>query len=234
MIGEAILHLDRQCAAGRIEAEQRVVRHQGHARDRHLRDQVPIHDVAERFVDAVAVLIDGDPLRCARHRRGGKAAIVEIALELVAGLVTQGDKRQILHYAVQQRRRLGRTRSRAPILCTLDGTLSLSISAPAPGTGDTPTTSMVGKVLCAEATPGKTAQVKRSALFSALSLVKTSPSPYFDLAVAAAQCPGASNSVTLAEFIVTNRNNTANRQPRAATRDYSNGKFGTFSRYRKT
>jgi hypothetical protein len=73
-----------------------------------LRDQVPIHDVAERFVDPVAVLVDGDPLRGARHRRGRKTTIVEVALELVAGLVTQGDKRHELHDSVQQRRRLGR------------------------------------------------------------------------------------------------------------------------------
>ena len=70
----------------------------GHERqlvDRHLRDEVPVDDVAVRFVDAHAVLVDRDALRRARHRRGREAAIVEVALERVAGLVAERDAGQL-------------------------------------------------------------------------------------------------------------------------------------------
>ena len=103
LIGEAVLHLDRQRAAGGVETEQRIVRHQGHARDRHLRDQVPVHDVAERLIDAAAILIHGNALRGARHGGCRRAAIVQIALERVAGLVAQRDARHRAQNVIEQR-----------------------------------------------------------------------------------------------------------------------------------
>jgi hypothetical protein len=54
-----------------------------------LRDEVPIDDIAEYLVDAHAVLINGEPLRRTDDRRGDVAAKIEVALELVAGLVAE-------------------------------------------------------------------------------------------------------------------------------------------------
>ena len=55
--------------------------------------EVEIDDVAERFVDAHAVLIDGHALRDAIDRRSFKAAILDIRLEAVALNVADGDAR---------------------------------------------------------------------------------------------------------------------------------------------
>jgi hypothetical protein len=63
MIGKAILELHSQCAAKRIEPEDRVGAEQIHPVDRDVRDQVPVHGIAERVVEAGAVHIDGEPLR---------------------------------------------------------------------------------------------------------------------------------------------------------------------------
>src|SRR4051812_32977057 len=68
--------------------------------------------------------------------------------------------------------------SLAAMVSTLEGTLLRSISAP--GTGETPTTSIVCNVCCARAIPGATVQVRTSALLSAFSLVKTSPQTHVD------------------------------------------------------
>src|SRR6516164_2946085 len=117
------------------------------------------------------------------------------------------------------------TRSLAPMVCTFDGTFSLLISAP--GTGDTPTTSMVCKVSCADATPGNTAQVKRSALLSALSLVKTSPN---SLRRRYLRLPSASepqtallrpNSLLLTQILLVGVLNRRNRDFSRRSRDFS-------------
>ncbi len=66
---EAILHLDVESTAQRIETEGRIVGDDVNRANGQGRDQVPVHGVAERLVDAHAVLIDREPLRGARHRR---------------------------------------------------------------------------------------------------------------------------------------------------------------------
>ncbi len=102
LIGEAVLHLDGQGAADGVEAEDRVVGHEGQAADRHFRDEVPVDDIAIGLVDADAVLIDGEPLRRSRYRRGDEAAVVEVALEGVAGLVADGNAGEILAERIHQ------------------------------------------------------------------------------------------------------------------------------------
>jgi hypothetical protein len=86
MIGESILHLKRERAAGRVEAVNRIAGNERELIDGVLRDEVPVDDVAEDLVDAHPVLVDGNPLRRANHRRSNKAAIIDIGLKLVASL----------------------------------------------------------------------------------------------------------------------------------------------------
>src|SRR5713226_10011822 len=75
---EAVLHLERERAAQRIEAEDRVGGQQIGAANREIGHQVPVHRVAERFVDAGAVLVDSEAGRGPENRRGGKAAKLQI------------------------------------------------------------------------------------------------------------------------------------------------------------
>src|SRR5215470_16573411 len=69
---EAVLHLDRHGPADRVEAEDRVAGKDVEAPDRALRDEIPVHRIAERLVDAYAVLIDGQTLRRAHRGRREK------------------------------------------------------------------------------------------------------------------------------------------------------------------
>jgi hypothetical protein len=77
------LHHDR--AAERVEPEHRIrAGHQLESRDRAHRDRVPVDDVAERLVDAHAVLEHRHALRRPEHGRGEEAAEQEVLLERVA------------------------------------------------------------------------------------------------------------------------------------------------------
>ena len=58
------------------------------------RQEVPVDGVAERLVDAHAVLIDGEALRQAVDRRSLKAAVLDAGLELVALQVVDHDRRE--------------------------------------------------------------------------------------------------------------------------------------------
>ncbi len=82
---EAVLHLDADRAAERVEAEDRVGGKDVRACDRLRRDQIPVDRVAKRLVDAHAVLIDGEPLRRALLRRGVEAAILQFLRKRIAG-----------------------------------------------------------------------------------------------------------------------------------------------------
>ena len=93
---EAILHLHGHGAAESIEAEGRIVADDLHRLHGLGRDQVPVDRVAEGFVDAHAVLIDGQALRRTLDRRGGKAAEVKVGLQVVAGDGLQLDARRLL------------------------------------------------------------------------------------------------------------------------------------------
>jgi hypothetical protein len=106
MVVEAVFHIDRNRAANGVEAEHRVVGLQGEFVDGDFREERPIDDVAIGFVDANAVLIDGDALRGAGHRRRHKAAVVEILLIWIAGLVFERCKRKAACQSLEQVGRL--------------------------------------------------------------------------------------------------------------------------------
>ena len=84
-VGRAVLGLHRNCAAERVEPEQRIrARHERDRGDRRGRQQVPADDVAERLVEANAVDVERQALRRAEQRRGGVAAEAHVGLEGVA------------------------------------------------------------------------------------------------------------------------------------------------------
>ena len=107
VIAVSVLHLERERAPDGVEAVDRIARNQRQLVDGVLRDEVPIDGVAKDFVDAHAVLIDREPLWRADDRRCDEAAIVEILLELIAGLVAERNTGQAALQGVQQVRRLG-------------------------------------------------------------------------------------------------------------------------------
>src|SRR6185437_13539467 len=57
--GEAVLHRHQRGAAERVEPVDRVAADQIEAVDGEVRNQVPVDGVAEAFIDAHAVLVDG-------------------------------------------------------------------------------------------------------------------------------------------------------------------------------
>src|SRR5712691_6159608 len=67
---EAVLHLERERTAQRIETEDRVGGQQIGAANRKIGHQVPVDRVAEGFVDAGAVLVDREAGRRSENRRG--------------------------------------------------------------------------------------------------------------------------------------------------------------------
>ncbi|HEY0106148.1 MAG TPA: hypothetical protein VGB91_08700 [Rhizomicrobium sp.] len=88
---QGVLHLQRHRATHRVQPEHRIVALKREAIDGEFRDQVPIHIIAEGFVEARAVLIDRDAFGYARDRRSLEAAIDEVGLELTALLVVERD-----------------------------------------------------------------------------------------------------------------------------------------------
>ncbi len=63
LVGEAVLHGQHHGAAQRVEAVDRIGAHYVDAVDGDVGEQVPVDRVAERLVDAHAILVDRQPLR---------------------------------------------------------------------------------------------------------------------------------------------------------------------------
>ncbi len=74
VVVEAVLHLEADRAAERIEAERWIVGPDVGAADGDRRDQIPVDGVAEGFVDANALHVDGKPLRGALQTMNAIAA----------------------------------------------------------------------------------------------------------------------------------------------------------------
>ena len=75
------LRVDREGAAQRVEPEQRVrAGDELDAGDRRLRQQIPVDDIAERLVDAHAVLEHRQPLGHADEGRGREPAEADVGL----------------------------------------------------------------------------------------------------------------------------------------------------------
>ncbi len=81
----AALGVDRERATQRVQAEDRIrARNELDAGDRRLRQQVPVDDVSEWFVDAHAVLEHRQPLRHPEQRRRREAAEADVGLVRIA------------------------------------------------------------------------------------------------------------------------------------------------------
>ncbi len=88
----AALGSQQECAAQSIQPEHGIgARHQGHRRDRRLRDQVPVDGVSERLIDPYAVHVDRQAFGRTQQRRGGKAVVVDVHLKRVGGAPAGAD-----------------------------------------------------------------------------------------------------------------------------------------------
>ena len=107
VVFEAILHVQRQRPAERIEAEHGVrTRHQLHGVHRRERNEVPVDGVAKGLVDAHAVLIDGEAGRQAEQGRSGKPAEVDVRLQRIVLRVTDADAAKITIQEISEIERL--------------------------------------------------------------------------------------------------------------------------------
>ncbi len=107
VIVEAVLHLHHDGAAQRIQSERGIVGHQVDGLYRGGRNQIPVHGIAERLIDAHAVLINRKPLGGARYRRSNEAAKFHVRLKRIAGNFTDGDARHVLTQGVGDVQRPG-------------------------------------------------------------------------------------------------------------------------------
>ena len=106
---ESVLETEHEGAAETVQAVGRVgPGAELHAVDGELRQEVELHRVAERLVDADSVLVHGDALRQAEQRRGGEAPEAERRLERVGGRSFEGDRAEALVERVGHRGRAAR------------------------------------------------------------------------------------------------------------------------------
>ena len=101
--GEAVLHRHVERAAESIEAEDRVARDDRHLVDRIGGDQIPVDRVAESFVDAHAILIDGEANRRSGDRRRVEAAVADVGLKVVARDIADGDPGRLARQRLSDR-----------------------------------------------------------------------------------------------------------------------------------
>ena len=93
----APLRVDGERPAERVQAEGGIrARQDLHAGDGRLRNQIPVHDIAERLVDAHAVLEYRNALRKPEHGRCCEPAEVHVGLEGIALRVIDRDAGGIL------------------------------------------------------------------------------------------------------------------------------------------
>ena len=97
-----VFHLHGQGAAQCVQSEQGVgAADEVDAVNGGLWQQVPVHRIAQRLVDADAVLINRHPLGQAQQWRGGVAAILHIWLQWVVLGVVMGDAPQVVSEEVR-------------------------------------------------------------------------------------------------------------------------------------
>ena len=84
LIGEAVLHIEHDGAAERVQSEQRIAGDDDAAVDGDGGDQVPVDRIPIGLVDAHAVLIDGESLGRSRNRRGDEPAKIDLWTEGIA------------------------------------------------------------------------------------------------------------------------------------------------------
>ena len=105
VIGEAVLQLHVHRTAQRVEAEDRVRADEVHFADRHVRQQVEVHRVAKRLVEAHAIDVNRESLRRALQRRRLEPVIDQGRLIRVARRRIEVDAADLL---VQRPNRIGR------------------------------------------------------------------------------------------------------------------------------
>ena len=106
---EPVLQVEGEGAAEGVQAVGRVGSGgELDAVEGELRHEVELDRVAERLVDAHAVLVHGDALRQAEQRRGGEAAKAERRLEEVRGHAFEGHRPEALVQRVGHRGRAAR------------------------------------------------------------------------------------------------------------------------------
>ena len=105
LVAEAVLHRDGEGASQRVQAEEGTAAQQVNAADRDVGYQVPVDAVAERLVDAHAVLVDRNSLRRAEHRGRLEAAVEDVGLERVGECVVESDAAELSVHCPEQVRR---------------------------------------------------------------------------------------------------------------------------------
>ena len=94
---EAVFHVHGQRAAHRVQAEQGIgAADQVNAVYSRFRQEVPVHRVPQRFVDAHAVLVHRHALGQAQQGRGGEAAVLYIRLQGIVLRVVVGHAGQVV------------------------------------------------------------------------------------------------------------------------------------------
>ena len=106
-IAEAVLHLEVDGSAQRVQSENRIVGPQIGAVDGDGRNEVPVDRVAERLVEADPVHIHRNALRGALHRRCGEAPIAQLLCSTVAVGIGDRDPGDALEQGLGDVRRLG-------------------------------------------------------------------------------------------------------------------------------
>src|SRR3984957_5667316 len=101
---EAVLHGYGHRAAQCVESEDWVSSNDRGLVDRILWNKLPIDRVAERLVDAHAVLIDGEADRRSADSRRVKSAIHEVRLKVVARDIADGHSRRLTRQGLRQGR----------------------------------------------------------------------------------------------------------------------------------
>ena len=111
--GGSVVREQYERAAQRVKAERRVGVAELDAANRHFRKQVGLHHIAERVVDAHAVLKRGDADALAQQRAGDEAAVVEVALIRVVLQIDRGGAgERALDEIVERETALGLERAR--------------------------------------------------------------------------------------------------------------------------
>jgi hypothetical protein len=107
--GEAILHLHCQSSAQGIKAKSGIVGNDFQTIDRELRNEVPVHGIAERLIGSHTVLVNCETLRCSQYRRSGEATVLHIRLKRIARYIIDLHARHPLEKGVRHTARNIRT-----------------------------------------------------------------------------------------------------------------------------
>ena len=144
LVGETVLHRDGYGATEGVETVDRTRAHELDLVDGDVREKIPIDGIAERLVDAHAVLIDRQTLRGAEYGRGLETAIQDVRLKRIVEVVVDVDAREIGIQGARQACGAVPASIRGDRICTFPGILSISMVVPGIAVAVTTTVSRVG------------------------------------------------------------------------------------------